>query len=200
MSQNPSEIKVNGVLAPDTDYYWEVVDQFGNIYTLPFTTDEDGIGTLLGTQLPDGFFNAGMRAFDIRVKTDLQSCDYVAMAFVNKYDRLCIEVHNSNIDKKYVGCPIDVQLPARFSSERFQFLGVADQMQFPLDSASNAATIKDKLKNSKQVLVFNETGVLRASASLETLAEDEYYYDKDAGIIYFGQTVVDQEISIISFK
>jgi hypothetical protein len=194
------EINVYGVLAPDTDYYWDIEDHFGNHYLLPFTTDEDGLGKITTSQLPEGFLNPGMKPFKIRVKSDLQACEYEKVSFVVKYDTIHVGIQKMNIEKKYVGCPIDIQLPERFSSERFQFVGAEDQTEYPVVSMTNYATVKSKLTNVKQLLVFNEAGILRAAASQGAMAADEYYYDAVNGIIYFGQTIADQELTILSFK
>lgn len=200
VSDNPGDITVYGVLAPDTDYWWEVTDQHGNKYLIPFTTNADGIGTLDVSQLPEGFFNPFTSGFTLRVKSTTDSCDYEPMSFVVKYNSIHVNVINSNIDKDTIGCPIDIKLPERFSSERFQFTGEADQTQYPIASYSNFETLKSKIGTAKQILVFSETGILQ-----EGPGETQYQVDQDDesptfGVITFGQTVYDQKITIIIFK
>lgn len=200
VSNDPGDIRIYGVLAPDSDYFWEVTDQHRNVYLIPFTTDADGLGSLDVSQLPEGFFNPFISEFTIRVKSTTDSCDYEQPAFIKKVDSMHVNVVKSNVPKETIGCPIDIKLPEKFSSERFQFTGEEGQTQYPLESYPNFETLKSKIRTAKQILVFNEMGILQ-----EGDGETQYQVNLDEespdwGIITFGQAISGQTITIIIFK
>lgn len=191
ISQFPTTITVWGLLAPVSDYIWVITDVHGNVYNLPFTTDEDGVGKILASQLPEGFFNPAMQ-FTIQVKTNVDNCDVVPMTFLQKVDKITACVVKSNTPMTAIGCPVDIPIPNVFQSKKHQFVGAAAQQQFPLNNDPDVDVIKEQIKKAKQILVFNESGFIQ-----EGDAYDQYTVNPTTGIITFNQSIEGQEVTII---
>lgn len=179
------DIRVNAVLAPNTDYVWVITDLFSYTYQLPFTTNEEGIGVIDVSQLPEGFCNPYMKGFTLRLKQTIESCDYIEIPFIQKYDSILVEQRSGNIPKSFIGCPYVVPTAPSFHSGRIQFTGQEDQVEYQ----------NNDLKNAVQVIVVNESGVMQ-----EGQESNQYQFSKVTGAISFGQSISNQAITIIYFK
>lgn len=110
---SPETVQINALLEPSTDYLWEAVDSFGNIYHQAFTTDSNGIGTFDMDTLPDGFANASQAPLKLRIKQDAFDCDYIPLVMVQKFFEASISFRSGNTAvKDWVGCTLTAPTPS----------------------------------------------------------------------------------------
>lgn len=112
LAGDQTNIVVNGILQPDTNYVWEVTDGYGNMYYIPFTTNSEGLGTIDSSQLPDNFINAHQLPVTIKAKRSVSSCDYEKISFIQKFESMKVEFKNNATTKGYIGCAIDILPPS----------------------------------------------------------------------------------------
>ncbi len=104
ISACPESIKVNAKLTPNTQYVWIITDSHGNVYSQEFTTDGNGYGSIDTTKLPEGFCNPYNAGFNIQVKQDEESCDFIPLPFMVKYNCVDVKVVGGTLEKNQIGC------------------------------------------------------------------------------------------------
>ena len=179
------DIRVNAVFAANTSYVWEIIDEFNNIYQLPFETDGSGIGIIDVSQLPEGFCNPYLNGFTLRLKSSIESCEYIDIPFIQNYETVEVNINAGNVPKSFIGCPYEAPNNVGFISGKKMFIGQEDQTTYQ----------NNDIKNAVQLLVFNESGILQEGDEY-----NQYEYNETTGTVSFGQSVAGQSITIIYFK
>lgn len=163
-------IVVNAILAASTNYFWEIIDQFGKKHFIPFTTDEDGKGNIDTTELPDGFVNPAMGTFAVRVKRDINSCDYESMIIPVSFEAIHVDVVASNEEKNQLGCTTD--LSASSGGVGVYAATITEE------TAGNTVEIPD----AKSIL-----------AILRSVSDEEFEFDPETHILTFTQALTPEE-------
>lgn len=75
----PGIITVDAGLDANADYYYFIVDKFGNKWKKKVTTDSDGKFDIDESDFPVGLFNAHAGIFELTIKKNPNDCDPVNM-------------------------------------------------------------------------------------------------------------------------
>ncbi|MBA3830093.1 MAG: hypothetical protein H0X33_14220 [Taibaiella sp.] len=149
--QCSTEIQVNALLAPATQYKWIISGRFGE-YSGYATTDGNGFFSIPIIDLPDGLLTSYSGTFTLRVMNAVDECRQVQFKAAKYYDEICFEVKNGTREKANLGCSFECVAPSG---------GNGNSAVFPVNNLSTLHLVWTSLLNSfygsaPEFSVYNE--------------------------------------------
>lgn len=108
--QCSTELQVNALLAPATQYKWVIIGRFGE-YSGYQTTDGNGFFAIPVADLPDGLLTSYSGEFTLRILDATDECRQHSFKAAKYYDEICFIVKPGIREKNNLGCAFDCVAP-----------------------------------------------------------------------------------------
>lgn len=108
--QCTTELQVNALLAPATQYKWVIRGRFGE-YSGYQTTDGNGFFSIPIIDLPEGLLTSYSGEFTLSVLDAVDTCRSQQFKIAKYYDEICFEVRMGTIEKNNLGCSFNCTAP-----------------------------------------------------------------------------------------
>lgn len=130
--QCATELQVNALLSPATQYRWVIVDKFNNEHEGDVTTDSNGFFAIQIVDLPAGMLTQYSGEFVLKIFSITDDCKQLSFKCTKYYDEICFQVHPGTREKNNLGCDFDcVTVAASGNLLITSFVGMAAGIVVP---------------------------------------------------------------------
>lgn len=181
--QCTTELQVNALLAPATQYKWVLEGRFG-AYSGYATTDGNGFFAIPITDLPDGLLSQYGGEFTLKITDATDQCRSASFKMAKYYDEICFHVKPGIYEKASLGCVFDCVSPSG---------GSGNSAIFPITAQATAEIpwtnlLNDFYGNSPLIQVYEQTSPGVYELINVSITQNRTAYTLESISINFGGT------------